>query len=261
MEPEQFNKLLVDDVWPRFPEVRDSAAVALSAAFAAQWETIREDLEDALAAAIDSAGGTQAIINAGTAFTAQLDERIRERLRPVLEAAAITITAILLDELSDTARETAEDEILRTLDRQMDRITWVGADVALAVSGALAALSTEATLEDALQEVRDQWGRFETTTAQRIASTETVGAFNSVVFVAAAALGAGLAIWNKVWNHVGDRRVRPAHRNAGQQTVPQTGFFIVGGEYLRYPGDPFGSAAMTSNCRCFLTYERPSLVF
>jgi hypothetical protein len=261
VDPEQFNRLLVNDVWPRFPAVRDDAAIALTAAFASQWDAIRGQLADALTEAVGDAPGGPVILNTDAIFTSALDERIRDRLQPVLAAAAISISASLLDELPDTARETAEEEILRALDRQMDRITWVGDEVAASIAGVLASLATEATLDDSLQAVRDAWGRFQEVASQRIAATETVGAFNGMVFVAAGALGAGLSIWLKVWNHVGDRRVRPAHRSAGQQAVPQGGVFIVGGEYLRYPGDPFGSAAMTANCRCFLTYESPPFTF
>jgi len=53
----------------------------------------------------------------------------------------------------------------------------------------------------------------------------------------------------EVWVTVGDSRVREAHIEA-DETEKVDGFFSVGGELLRYPGDENGSAANTINCRC-----------
>lgn len=54
----------------------------------------------------------------------------------------------------------------------------------------------------------------------------------------------------KVWASVMDGRERPAHHAAHMQTVPVQMPFIVGGEYLQYPGDPRGSMWNIANCRC-----------
>jgi hypothetical protein len=53
----------------------------------------------------------------------------------------------------------------------------------------------------------------------------------------------------KVWMTRGDSKVRPAHVSADSQ-VAVDGFFSVGGELLRMPGDENGSASNTINCRC-----------
>ncbi|MEU0770655.1 hypothetical protein [Streptomyces albogriseolus] len=47
-----------------------------------------------------------------------------------------------------------------------------------------------------------------------------------------------------------DENVRLAHREADGQEVPLDAPFIVGGESLRYPGDPSGSPGNVINCRC-----------
>lgn len=70
--------------------------------------------------------------------------------------------------------------------------------------------------------------------------------------VAARASGATLV---KEWVSMKDARVRRAHREADGQTVGMEGEYLVGGESLRYPRDPAGSAANTANCRCIEIYK------
>jgi len=55
----------------------------------------------------------------------------------------------------------------------------------------------------------------------------------------------------KRWMAVHDNRTRHAHLSADGQTVNQDGTFTVGGEQMRFPGDPEASGANTINCRCF----------
>lgn len=52
-----------------------------------------------------------------------------------------------------------------------------------------------------------------------------------------------------IWVTIGDSRVREAHV-AADFTHRENGYFSVGGELLRYPGDPDGSAGNIINCRC-----------
>jgi uncharacterized protein with gpF-like domain len=61
----------------------------------------------------------------------------------------------------------------------------------------------------------------------------------------------------KEWVSMQDDRVRSAHRTADGQTVALEGTFLVGGEQLRYPRDPAGSAGNTANCRCQEIYKLP----
>ncbi len=67
-----------------------------------------------------------------------------------------------------------------------------------------------------------------------------------------AAKQAGLTY--KTWLTAGDERVREAHMEANNQTVPVDQPFTVGGENLEYPGDPEGSDEEVINCRCTVIY-------
>lgn len=53
---------------------------------------------------------------------------------------------------------------------------------------------------------------------------------------------------------LGDRRTRPAHLQAHAETadkpIPVSQAFDVGGDKLRFPGDPLGPPGQTINCRC-----------
>lgn len=54
----------------------------------------------------------------------------------------------------------------------------------------------------------------------------------------------------KSWNAILDSRTRETHAEADGQTVGINDSFLVGGEQLKYPRDPSGSAANTMRCRC-----------
>lgn len=63
------------------------------------------------------------------------------------------------------------------------------------------------------------------------------------------------AVQSKVWAASSGERTRQDHRRADGQTVGLNESFTVGGEKLRYCGDPHGSAEQTINCRCITLYE------
>jgi hypothetical protein len=52
------------------------------------------------------------------------------------------------------------------------------------------------------------------------------------------------------WTTMHDSQVRHAHADAEGQRRPPGSYFFVGGENLRYPGDPRGRLDNTINCRC-----------
>lgn len=54
----------------------------------------------------------------------------------------------------------------------------------------------------------------------------------------------------KEWSTVIDGRERETHHHANGQVVAMDGFFKVGGESCRYPGDDTLSAGERVNCRC-----------
>lgn len=82
--------------------------------------------------------------------------------------------------------------------------------------------------------------------AQRIARTESTGAYNAAGLAALADEGEV----TKVWIATEDARTRPSHRDADRQAVPITQPFVVGVTPLMMPGDPAGIASETVNCRC-----------
>ena len=61
----------------------------------------------------------------------------------------------------------------------------------------------------------------------------------------------------KEWVAIQDARTRLTHSIASGQTVPLETNFVVGGDRLKYPGDPKGSPAETINCRCAVIYRTP----
>lgn len=93
--------------------------------------------------------------------------------------------------------------------------------------------------------------------ANVIARTETNRAWNAGVLAAAQYYqppsGRG---WMKVWDADLDGHERPAHRRADGQTRRLTDAFQVGGEDLRFPGDPAGRPDNVINCRCSMTIKK-----
>lgn len=71
--------------------------------------------------------------------------------------------------------------------------------------------------------------------------------------VVARATGASI---RKEWVTVGDNRVRPAHQAANGQQRRLDENFQVGGEALKHPRDPAGSASNVIGCRCWTEYRR-----
>ena len=84
-----------------------------------------------------------------------------------------------------------------------------------------------------------------------IARTETHGAANHGADASARQTGLQL---KKEWIAVEDDRTRDQHRDVDRDIVGMDDTFTVGGESLRYPGDPMGSAENTINCRCAVGY-------
>ena len=54
----------------------------------------------------------------------------------------------------------------------------------------------------------------------------------------------------KTWITVGDDKVRPWHAEANGERVLINDKYTVGGQQLKYPGDPSGSPDNIINCRC-----------
>lgn len=93
--------------------------------------------------------------------------------------------------------------------------------------------------------------------ADMIARTETHNAamFASEETAKSVQTDTGLQILKK-WVPARDERTRVDHAAmAGTEAIALDSFFQVGGERLRRPGDPAGSAGNVINCRCVLAHE------
>lgn len=86
--------------------------------------------------------------------------------------------------------------------------------------------------------------------SERIARTETTGAYNAGSVDAAHVERAGV----KVWIATGDDRTRDEHLAAAGQCVAVDDAFDVGGVALEMPADPSGPPELTVNCRCTLVF-------
>lgn len=91
--------------------------------------------------------------------------------------------------------------------------------------------------------------------ARTIARTEVIGAVNAGSYYEAK----GLGVQTKTWLATEDRRTRPTHNRADDQTVGIDEMFEVGGALLRFPHDPVGPAKETVNCRCTNLYDNNAL--
>ncbi len=80
-----------------------------------------------------------------------------------------------------------------------------------------------------------------------IARTEVIGATNAGITDTYRLSG---VVEYKEWLTARDEKVRPEHIAADGQIVKIDEMFTVGGEVLKFPGDPNGSPGNIVNCRC-----------
>jgi hypothetical protein len=123
-----------------------------------------------------------------------------------------------------------------------------------------AVLSEAAEAGDSVQvaarKLRDKVAAVSKDRAVSIVRTELVSAGNFGSLLGAQATGLKLEKW---WLATPDARTRQTHASANGQGAPlQDGFFVVGGEMCRYPGDPMLSAGERVRCRCAVAYRKLS---
>lgn len=92
------------------------------------------------------------------------------------------------------------------------------------------------------------------TRADRIARTETTGAYNAGTYDAALRSGASYKQWVATY----DSRTRFTHRAAHGQTVRHDQPFDVGGHAMMWPGDIDAPPEESVNCRCTMTFPERS---
>jgi hypothetical protein len=106
--------------------------------------------------------------------------------------------------------------------------------------------------------LKSQFTQYSTYQARRVVRTESTNAANYATYKSASDIFAGQDM-QKMWMAGRDARVRPAHQAAHRQIVDYNKPFIVGGEQLKWPGDPAGSASNVINCRCsFAPIPKPN---
>lgn len=84
-----------------------------------------------------------------------------------------------------------------------------------------------------------------------IAEHESQTSFNAGIYLAGRQMGKT----SKTWVSRRDEKVRSEHRMLNGKTVPLGQGFAVGGEALRFPGDPLAPPHLTINCRCRLRFQ------
>lgn len=119
-------------------------------------------------------------------------------------------------------------------------------------------IATGESFADLADRVRQIYTDASRSRAETIAHTETQVAINTGRYDAMTEAGVPL----KGWLASNLETTRPEHTEAGRQydeagAIGVDDTFWVGGEELRFPGDPFGSPGNTINCRCttFAVFE------
>jgi hypothetical protein len=100
---------------------------------------------------------------------------------------------------------------------------------------------------EALREVFDPLDAEWQAAADEVGQTQATAALNAGTAAAVVASERAMAM---EWVAILDARTRAAHSEADGQRQPFGALFDVGGEKLRFPGDPLGSIDNTINCRC-----------
>ncbi|MCE5184940.1 MAG: phage portal protein [Planctomycetaceae bacterium] len=248
--------------------------------WAASWQVIEQEYQESLRglfrqqrkeliAKLQTAMGEKAIkadtsnIVARVVFDLQRDNgKLKVIHRVFFEKASKLGAAQTLTETAGLAadnlkaavqRAQLSSAVRRSLEISSTNITKVNENTQKWVSGQLRE-GLEA--QEGLKELTDRLaseaaGAFGRGRAGTIARTQTSGAVSSGRFAGLEEAG----VEKKGWLTSRDKDVRPEHRQAERQYadgIPMNQPFVVGGQKLMYPGDPNGSAAMVSNCRCLL---------
>lgn len=176
-------------------------------------------------------------------------EAMRKALTPVMADAAKYVGESTGGKAMSANDPAAIRFLMRSSQRfaeQVNETTWRELQDGLAES-----MKAGAPLPDLAKMVDRIMGDRIRSSAEAIARTETLRAWNGGSVIVAKATGLEL---DKTWVSALDERVRDHHRAAHGQTVPIDEDFTVGGEQGSAPGD-FPSASNVVNCRCVVTYS------
>lgn len=182
------------------------------------------------------------------------NDKLKAIHRTFFVRAATLGAAQIATDLGAAAKETAEQVVRRqafqrTLVVSAQKIQSVNATTAARVAKTLQDGLTSGDGLTALRKRLETEASFSSPRAQRIARSHTGSAVSAGRHEAAVHLGADL----KFWVTSKDEAVRATHRQAEithKDGIPLTEAFVVGGDFLLYPGDPSASPANVINCRC-----------
>ncbi len=184
-------------------------------------------------------------------------EELAARMLPKIQESLEAGTRMQLDELriqvDGPAAPGALDMNSPTVERwlqQKRRDYWEGTvdeTTKRLLSEKLAdVLADRPTLSKMVDVVEEVMGGRINSSAETIARTECIGAYNAGSDITRGEMG----VTKKEWVATYDGRTRLSHADADGQVVRQDDTFDVGGEALAYPGDPRASTANICNCRC-----------
>ncbi len=196
---------------------------------------------------------------------AQFDNELRSDLKTALHSAAIIALPVLAHYFasaetltSPIAHTVATDAAERLISGSTSGLGWnqaIGRDLQTALESAKA---DNLTVGATLNRVADTLG-VQVSTGMDPLATQTMGgralliannAAHQMTNCMTTDIMKTRGVQTKMWQSMGDDRVRPDHEDADGQEVAIDDTFTVGGEDLAYPGDPSASAAQTYNCRC-----------
>jgi len=181
------------------------------------------------------------------------DKQMLEDFRPLLSGITNDATR-LINEQTGMPTEIDEEEIKQLTDAQIERMQKVNSSTKEEIKSAI-------LISSALEEDEDRSGMLKAALAaifinliskkQRvIAEHEAQTSYNAGVYFGAKQVGAA----SKTWISLKDAKTRAEHRLLDGNTVGVGDAFNVGGDVIRFPGDPLASPRMTMNCRCRLKF-------
>lgn len=106
--------------------------------------------------------------------------------------------------------------------------------------------------QDIARRIRNE-ARLNRVRSRAIARTEITSAMNQGKYLA---VSSSNLQYQKIWSNTIDNRTRNAHlAMTDANAIDLIDDFIVGGEYMAYPGDVRASARNLVNCRCVLAFQ------
>jgi hypothetical protein len=187
-----------------------------------------------------------ALAGAGQAWLEEMTVHLMPAAGQVYEAGVVdaggNIDLIRVDQLKDEYLAQLPNRLVGVPDSAWQQVT----DTVAQLSGEGASIPV---IRDAIEALLGE--RAWTDRAVTIARTETIGAYNAGTLTAWLTAEQALEErLDKVWVSTHDQRTRHDHRDADGQRVALDGVFMVGGQSMRFPGDPAGPPGQVVNCRC-----------